>query len=62
MKQVRMGVIAVLAMIGLFLLASESSECVNWFAAMFWQSLAGFGCWSGCALLYKRWDSRGLLP
>ena len=62
MKQVRMGVIAVLAMIGLVLLASESSECVNWFAVMFWKSLAGFGCWGVCALLYKRWDSRGLLP
>lgn len=57
-----MGVIAVLAMVGLVLLASEPSEGVDWFADMFWKSLVGFGCWGVSALLYMRWDGRGLLP
>lgn len=61
-KHLRMGVITLLAVVGLGLLASELSEVVNWFAVMFWKSLAGFGCWGVCALLYKRWNSQGLLP
>lgn len=51
-----MGVITLLAVVGLVLLANELSDVVNWFAVMFWKSLAGFGCWGVCALLYKRWD------
>lgn len=62
MKQVRMGVIALLAVAGLVLIASEPTDEARWFAVMFWKSLAGFGCWGVCALLYKHWDSRGLLP
>ena len=61
-KQIRMVVIAVLAMVGLVLIASEPNEGVDWFSVMFWKSLAGFGCWGVCALLYKRWNGRGLLP
>lgn len=61
MKHVRMGVIALLAMVGLVLIAREPSEGVDWFAVKFWESLAGFGCWGVCVLLYKRWNSRGLL-
>ena len=54
-KQLKMGVIALLACAGLVLIASEPSEGVDWLAVMFWKSLAGFGCWGICALLYKRW-------
>lgn len=61
-KQLKMGVIALLAIVGLVLLASEPSEGYDWFAVMFWKSLAGFGCWGVCAWLYKRWNGRGLLP
>ena len=53
--KVRMGVIALLACAGFGLIASEPIEGVNWFAVMFWKSLAGFGCWGVCALLYRRW-------
>lgn len=59
MKHVRMVVIVVLAIVGLILLASEPIEGADWFEVMFWKSLAGFGCWGVCALLYKRWDDRG---
>ena len=54
-KQLKLGVIALLACAGLMLLMSEPSEDVNWFAVMFWKSLAGFGCWGVCVLLYKIW-------
>jgi hypothetical protein len=50
-----MGVVALLAMVGLVLLASEPSEGVNWGAMMFWKSIAGFCCWGVCAMLYNRW-------
>jgi hypothetical protein len=56
-----MGIIFVLAMVGLVLIASEPSEGVDWAAVMFRKLLEGFGCWGVCALLYKRWNSRGLL-
>lgn len=62
MKQIRMGVIALLAVAGLVLIASEPTDEARWFAVMFWKSLAGFGCWGVCALLYKRWNGQGLLP
>lgn len=61
-KLLKMGVIALLAMVGLVLLASEPTDESRWFAVMFWKSLAGFGCWGVCAWLYKRWNGRGLLP
>ena len=54
-KQFKMGVIAVLAMVGLVLLASDPSEGYDWFSVMFWKALAGFGCWGVSALLYNRW-------
>ena len=54
-KQLKLGVVALLAMVGLVLLASEPIEGVDWFAVMFWKSLTGFGCWGVCALLYRRW-------
>ena len=57
-----MSVVALLAIVGLVLIASEPSEDVGWFAVMLWKSLAGFGCWGVSALLYKRWDGQGLLP
>lgn len=55
MKQIRMCVIAVLAIAGVLLLLSEPSEGVDWFAGMFWKSLAGLGCWGVCVLLYNHW-------
>lgn len=61
-KQLKMWVIGLLAVAGLVLIASEPSEGYDWFAVMFWKSIAGFGLWGVCALLYKRWDGRGLLP
>ena len=61
-KQIRMGVIVLLAMVGLVLIASEPTDESRWFAIMLWKSLVGFGCWGVCAWLYKRWDGRGLLP
>lgn len=61
-KQLKMWFIALLAMVGLVLIASEPIDESRWFAIMFWKSLAGFGCWGVCAWLYKRWDGRGLLP
>lgn len=61
-KQLKMGVIALLALVGLVLIASEPTDESRWFAVMFWKSLAGFGCWGVCALLYRYWDSRGELP
>ena len=51
-----MSVVALLAMVGLVLLASEPSEGVDWFAIMFWKALAGFGCWGVSALLYACWN------
>ena len=50
-----MGVIAVLAMVGLVLIVSEPSEGVDWFAVMFWKSIAGFGLWGVCWVLSNRW-------
>ena len=61
MKKFRIVIVVVLAIVGLVLLASEPIDDCNWFSVMFWKSLAGFGCWCVCALLYKRWDDRGLL-
>lgn len=55
-KQFIMGVIFVLAMVGLVLLASEPSEGVDWFAIMFCKALAGLSCWGVSALLYTCWN------
>ena len=55
MKHVRLYIIALLACVGLVLIANEPSEEVNWSAMMLCKSLAGFGCWGASALLYKRW-------
>lgn len=54
-KHIKLGVIALLACVGFVLIASEPIEGVEWYAAMFWKSLTGFGCWGVCALLYNRW-------
>ena len=54
-KQLKMGVIALLACAGLVLIASEPSEGVDWFEIMFWKALAGLSCWGVSALLYRRW-------
>lgn len=53
-KQLKLGVIVLLACAGLVLIISEPSEGVEWSAVMFWKSLAGFGCWGVCAMLCKR--------
>jgi hypothetical protein len=54
-KPFKIGVIALLACAGLVLIASEPIEDVGWVVRMLWKSLAGFGCWGVCALLYKLW-------
>lgn len=52
-KHLKLGVIALLAFAGLLLIASELIADADWSAGMFWKSLAGFGCWGVCVLLYK---------
>lgn len=54
-KQLKLGVIALLACVGFILIASEPIEGMNWGAMMLCKTLAGFGCWGVSALLYKRW-------
>lgn len=54
-KQLKLGVIVLLAVAGLVLLISEPVSDVNWGVMMFWKSMAGFGCWGVCAMLCKRW-------
>lgn len=54
-KQLKLGVIALLACAGLVLIASEPIEDVGWFVRMLWKSVAGLCCWGVCAMLYKRW-------
>lgn len=61
-KQIRMGVIGILAMAGLVLLAGEPIEEETWFEVFIATKIAGFALWGGVALLYKYWDKRGLLP
>lgn len=55
MKQLKLGVIALLACAGLVLIASEPIEEVCWFVRMLWKFVAGLCCWGVCAMLYKRW-------
>lgn len=61
-KQIRMGVIGILAMAGLVLLAGEPIEEETWFEVFFATKIAGFALWGGVARLYKYWNKRGLLP
>ena len=61
-KQIRMGVIGILAMAGLVLLAGEPIEEETWFEVFIATKIAGFALWGGVALLYKYWNKRGLLP
>lgn len=49
-------------MVGLILIASEPVEQEAWCRVFLTSKLAGFGLWGICALLYKRWESKGLLP
>ncbi|MBQ8426141.1 MAG: hypothetical protein IJX16_00040 [Clostridia bacterium] len=61
-KEIRGGVIGLLVMVGLILIASEPVEQEAWCRVFLTSKLAGFGLWGICALLYKRWESKGLLP
>lgn len=61
-KQIRMGVIGILAMAGLVLLMGEPIEEETWFEVFFATKIASFALWGGVALLYKYWNKRGLLP
>lgn len=46
-KQIRMGVIGILAMAGLVLLAGEPIEEETWFEVFFITKIAGFALWGG---------------
>ena len=46
-KQIRMGVIGILAMAGLVLLAGEPIEEETWFEVFFATKIAGFALWGG---------------
>lgn len=61
-KQIRMGVIGILAMAGLVLLAGEPIEEDTWFKVFFATKVAGFALWGVAYLLHQYWDKRGLLP
>lgn len=61
-KQIRMGVIGILAMAGLVLLMGEPIEEETWFEVFFATKIAGFALWGATYLLHQYWDKRGLLP
>ena len=61
-KQIRMGVIGILAMAGLVLLMGEPIEEETWFEVFFATKIAGFALWGLTYLLYQYWNKRGLLP
>lgn len=61
-KQIRMGVIGILAMAGLVLLMGEPIEEETWFEVFFITKIAGFALWGATYLLHQYWDKRGLLP
>lgn len=61
-KQIRMGVIGILAMAGLVLLMGEPIEEETWFEVFFITKIAGFSLWGVTYLLHQYWDKRGLLP
>lgn len=46
-KQIRMGVIGILAMAGLVLLAGEPIEEETWFEVFIATKIAGFALWGG---------------
>ena len=61
-KKIRMGVIGILAMVGLVLIASEPDPDLDWFSVMFWKTIAGLALWGLTYLLHQYWNKRGLLP
>lgn len=61
-KQIRMGVIGILAMAGLVLLAGEPIEEETRFEVFIATKLGGFALWGVTALLWKHWEAKGLLP
>lgn len=61
-KQIRMGVIGILAMVGLVLLAGEPIEEETWFEVFIATKIAGFALWGLTYLLHQYWNKRGLLP
>lgn len=62
MKHLRMMIIALLAVGGAVVLASEPTAGYNWFNAKLWSFIIGFGMWGVAALLHKAWEGQGLLP
>ena len=61
-KQIRMGVIGILAMAGLILIVGEPIEEETWFEVFFATKIAGFALWWVADLLHQYWNKRGLLP
>lgn len=61
-KEIRGGVIGLLVMGGLILIVSEPAEQEAWYRVFLTSKLAGFSLWGISALLFKRWESKGLLP
>ncbi len=61
-KKVREIIWCILVFVGVILLCSEPAEQENWGKVFFWSKVEGFGCWGFAALLYKLWETRGLLP
>lgn len=61
-KKIRMAVIGILVMAGLVLLMGEPIEEETWFEVFFATKLGGFALWGVTALLWKRWEAKGLLP
>lgn len=60
-KQIKLGVVALFAVLGLVFLMGEPIEGLNWFSVMFWKSVLGFGCWGVCVALYRYWNEDGEL-
>lgn len=61
-KNLRAGIIGLLASIGLILNVSEPAEQEAWFRVFFISKVAGLGLWWICYKLTNYWEQNGLLP
>lgn len=60
-KQIRMGVIGILAMAGLVLLAGEPIEEETWFEVFIATKIAGFALWGGGSTPLQVLEQTGLI-